>query len=49
MNSELEQRLISKIHQLPEYRVLEIEDFVDFLARRMVDEPLVEVMEKLLG
>jgi len=47
MNSELEQRLITKIRQLPECRILEIEDFVDFLARRTVDKSLVQALGKL--
>lgn len=34
MNSEVEQRLIEKIRQMPRDRVLEVEDFVDFLNHR---------------
>lgn len=34
MNLELEQRLIDKIRQLPVNRILEVEDFIDFLNTR---------------
>jgi hypothetical protein len=31
MNLELEQRLIEKIRKMPIQRILEVEDFIDFL------------------
>lgn len=34
MNIELEQRLIAKIRQMPIQRILEVEDFIDFLNHR---------------
>jgi hypothetical protein len=34
MNLELEPRLIEKIRQMPIQRVLEVEDFIDFLNHR---------------
>lgn len=34
MNLEVEQRLIEKIRNLPSQRVLEVEDFIDFLNQR---------------
>lgn len=34
MNVELEQRLIEKIRQMPIQRILEVEDFIDFLNHR---------------
>lgn len=34
MNLELEQRLIEKIRQMPIQRILEVEDFIDFLNHR---------------
>ena len=34
MNVELEQRLIAKIRQMPIQRILEVEDFIDFLNHR---------------
>lgn len=34
MNLELEQRLIAKIRQMPIQRILEVEDFIDFLNHR---------------
>lgn len=34
MNFEVEQRLLAKIRQMPMNRVLEVEDFIDFLNQR---------------
>lgn len=34
MNVDLEQRLIAKIRQMPIQRILEVEDFIDFLNYR---------------
>lgn len=34
MNVELEQRLLEKIRQMPIRRILEVEDFIDFLSHR---------------
>lgn len=38
MNLELEKRLIKKIRQLPASRMLEVEDFIDFLYERDVKQ-----------
>ena len=34
MNVEIEQRLLEKIRQMPIQRILEVEDFIDFLSHR---------------
>lgn len=35
MNLEVEQRLLEKIRKLPSERVMEVEDFIDFLNQRV--------------
>lgn len=42
-----EQALIEKIRALPPERVLEVEDFVDFLLQRDMDRPLVRAAARL--
>jgi len=37
VNSEIEKRLIEKIRNLPSEKVIEVEDFIDFLCDRQRD------------
>ena len=37
LNSEIEKRLLEKIRNLPSEKVLEVEDFIDFLCDRQRD------------
>lgn len=43
----IEQRLLEKIRNLPSDKMLEVEDFVDFLAQRHLDKTLVKAASKL--
>ncbi len=38
MTKVYEQRILAKLRQLPQERLAEVEDFVDFLAHREADE-----------
>jgi hypothetical protein len=42
-----EQRLLEKIRNLPSDKVIEVEDFVDFLTQRSLDKTLVRDALKL--
>jgi hypothetical protein len=42
-----EQRLLEKIRNLPSDKMVEVEDFVDFLAQRHLDKTLVRAASKL--
>jgi len=37
VNSEIEKRLLEKIRNLPSEKVIEVEDFIDFLCDRQRD------------
>jgi len=37
LNSEIEKRLLEKIRNLPSEKVIEVEDFIDFLCDRQRD------------
>jgi peptide subunit release factor 1 (eRF1) len=37
LNIPVEQRLLEKIRQLPSEKVIEVEDFIDFLYQRQTD------------
>lgn len=43
----IEQALIAKIRQLPARRLAEVEDFIDFLRAREIDQQLTHVSAKL--
>jgi len=42
-----EKRLLEKIRNLPSDKILEVEDFVDFLVQRNLDKALVKAASKL--
>ena len=42
-----EQALIDKIRSLPPDKAVEVEDFVDFLRRRLLDRQLTQAATKL--
>lgn len=46
MNHPNEQTILDKLRQLPPERVAEVEDFVDFLRMRGVDERLARAASK---
>ena len=39
-NSEIEKRLLEKIRNLPSEKIIEVEDFIDFLCDRLKDRKL---------
>jgi hypothetical protein len=43
----IEQRLLEKIRNLPSDKMIEVEDFVDFLSQRYLDKALVKAASKL--
>lgn len=43
----LEQRILEKIRQLPHEKVIEVEDFIDFLNQRNADRSLTLAATKL--
>jgi hypothetical protein len=43
----LEQRILEKIRQLPHEKVIEVEDFIDFLNQRNADRSLALAATKL--
>lgn len=49
MNLEIEQRLLAKIRRLPANRILQVEDFIDFLNDRDLksDQDLIHSAAKL--
>jgi uncharacterized protein YaaN involved in tellurite resistance len=47
ISSASEQRLLEKIRQLPPEKVVEVEDFIDFLTQRITDYQLTLAATKL--
>jgi len=45
--SHREQRLIEKIRALPPDKVLEVEDFIDFIKQRNLDRELIHAAARL--
>lgn len=46
-STSIEQRLLEKIRNLPSDKMIEVEDFVDFLAQRHLDKALGKAASKL--
>lgn len=47
LDTTLEQRILEKIRQLPLNKVIEVEDFIDFLTQRVTDHDLTMAATKM--